>query len=399
MPDQNSLHQVMSEIQERREAEARVRKERVRNLKSHFLINPGSVNDTELLEIVFDAPSELGNPDFHQEQDLDPYVEALSFSTKPLDSIGAENLKTAWSEFFKETFSRMGDLEEEDVQHGLIADWYFRREMWAHSVAVYEHVYWKIHQMELVNCRECHATWVLQLWKACIKFGLKRRALDLTPRIKEYEGEGEITPEDFFDVLTEEVELRFQNQRDLFDRERGLAKDRLSMEYGPLFDSLNKITRDYVFEAELWSHATLRELEPTAGPRRWILAIESEFHHKVFKRNREILERCLQGDRPARPLRPEQSCSIGQVACLVGKVGSTRDVDVSLQTVFSKLQGRQEFTSADNLGILNEVVEHRKPFAHIIKQRDYTSEDCAQFLNVARNSGWVFRFLSALQPK
>jgi len=84
---------------------------------------------------------------------------------------------------------------------------------------------------------------------------------------------------------------------------------------------------------------------------------------------------------------------------LVRKAGSKRDEDKLLQAVFRKLQGSQEFTSAANLGIPNEVVEHRKQIAHFTEHRNYTSEDCDSFLNVVRDSGWVFRFLSALQPK
>ena len=359
MADQYS-RQIMRYVQEKIETEARIRKEKVCELKNKFLINPCSVNDTELLEIIFVSLSELEKPGFHQEQDLDPYMEALSFSNQQLDNLDAENLKAAWSEFFKETFYDTGNLEEEDVRHDLIALWYFFRKMWAHSVAVYEHVNRKIRQNELVNCSEYHATWVLQLWKACIEFGIKKRALELTPRIKEYESDGEIASEDFFDVLTKEVKLRFEDQKDLIDYERELAKQHLYVQHESLLDSLEKTTRDYVIEAELWSRANLRELEPTAGPRRWILAIESEFHHKVFERDRNILEKYWQGNRQESPLRPGQSCSIGQVALLVRKAGSRMDKDKLLQAVFRRLQGSQEFTRSANLGIPNEVVEHRK---------------------------------------
>jgi hypothetical protein len=350
----------MRYVQEKIETEARIRKEKVCELKNKFLIDSCSVNDTELLEIIFVSLSELEKPGFHQEQDLDPYMEALSFSNQQLDKLDAENLKAAWSEFFKETFYDTGNLEEEDVRHDLIALWYFFRKMWAHSVAVYEHVYRKIRKNELVNCSEYHATWVLQLWKACIEYGIKKRALELTPRIKEYESDGEIASEDFFDVLTKEVKLRFEDQKDLIDYERELAKQHLYIQHESLLDSLEKTTRDYVIEAELWSRANLRELEPTAAPRRWILAIESEFHHKVFERDRNILEKYLQGNRQESPLRPGQSCSIGQVALLVRKAGSRMDKDKLLQAVFRRLQGSQEFTRSANLGIPNEVVEHRK---------------------------------------
>jgi hypothetical protein len=163
------------------------------------------------------------------------------------------------------------------------------------------------------------------------------------------------------------------------------------------FDKLHAATRIHLIDAELWSEGHMRRDEPTAGPRRWVLAIESEFHYKVFKPNREILERALQGNRPESPLRPEQSCSIGQIAGLVKKAGSGRPTDKLVAAVFGRLRGHRKFVSGQ-LNIPEVAPKHREKFAHVKEEGPYAQDDCDDFIRQVRASGWIYQFLLALQP-
>ncbi len=388
MPDQDSVRNFIEGLFKEIEA----RKERVCELKNQFLTNPKAIGDAELLQIITDSLALLNAPDFHQERDLDPFVEALSFSKRDLGGLDGEALKTAWSAFLEATSY---DAYVEEARYDLIALWYFCREMWSHAVAVYEHVYRLIRDVSLPNLQEWHAQWVLQLWRSCIKRGLYKRAFELTGRLREYQGDGDISPEDYLEILQKENELRYRDQRDLFDRERAFAKKRLSIEHGPLLDCLDRTTREYVVEAELWSHPELRTLEPTAAPRRWALAVECEFHRKVFEPDRSILEKYLQGNKSESPLRRGQTCSVGQIAGILRGARLNKLVGA----VFMKLRGSRDFTANDRLDIDRVIVEHRKQIAHVTEHGIYTPEECEKFVRLVRDSGWVFRFLAALQPR
>ncbi len=163
------------------------------------------------------------------------------------------------------------------------------------------------------------------------------------------------------------------------------------------FDKLHAVTRSHLIDAELWSKDHMRRDEPTAGPRRWVLAIESEFHYKVFKPNREILEQVLQGNRSESLLRPEQSCSIGQIAGLVKRASSGRPADAFVAAVFGRVRGRRKLVSAQ-LNIPTMAPKHREKFAHVKEEGPYTQADCDDFIRQVRDSGWVCQFLLALQP-
>ena len=144
-------------------------------------------------------------------------------------------------------------------------------------------------------------------------------------------------------------------------------------------------------EAELWSSDHWRNIEPSAAPLRWALAIESEFHDKVFKPHRKHIQSALGAHAP----RSGRACGIGQIAEVSEKAGSN---NIGLKIMFAKIRGGDSLASSDTLAKLRIVCDHRNKIAHIREKegRAYTVEQCHDFLREIRNMGWVFEFLEAL---
>jgi hypothetical protein len=110
------------------------------------------------------------------------------------------------------------------------------------------------------------------------------------------------------------------------------------------------------------------------------------------------LERALQGERAESPLRPGQSCSIGQIAQVLKRAGSGRPPDAFVTAVFRALHGSQLF-SRGQLHIPELMPTHRARIAHITGGGPYSLENSTRFISEVRDSGWVFRFLDAIQPR
>ena len=389
MPEESPHTETLREIAEKLEQETRIHREHLNCLKDSFRTNRGNLTDAELLEIILDASSLIDKPEFDQEDNLDAHMDSLAFTTISLIESDGESLKTAWSEFLGKTFLDMKDRA--DDLYDIVAAWYFSKEMWSHSVAVYEYLYRQVRSGELVNDQESHAWWVLQLWKSCVKRGLKQRARELFGRIAEYHDDGEIVDADYYEILLQELELRDDETRETFEQDRCLAEERLRLDHGHMFDGLHPRTKGYVINAELWSDNRRRHLEPSAGPLGWALAIEAEFHQKVYKPHRDILTSALK--------RSLKTCGPRDISDLINLSFSGSFDGRVISGVFETLIGGRGLTSIANLDALEVICEHRKQIAHVTNFGPYTSERCNNFLRILHDSGWLFKFLSALQPR
>ena len=389
MPEENphtdKLREILREIAEKQEQKTRVHREHLSCLKDSFRKNRGNITDAELLEIILDASSLINKPEFDQEDDLDPYMDSLTFTTASLVEADGESLKAAWSEFLGKTFLDMKDRA--DDHYDIVAAWYFSKEMWSHSVAVYEHLYRQVRSVELVNDQESHAWWVLQLWKSCVKRGLKQRARELFGRISEYHDDGEISFADYDEVLRKEGELRYSEIYETINRDRHLAESRLQIEIGSVFDRLHDSTKRRIVDAELWSDDRMLNLEPLLGPLFWAQVIESEFHHKVYGPNKEVLGGLLvEKER-------EQTCGLGQIVNLI-RSGSKQNSKTILE---KKLPVWHQLLSVSGLvPMLERIRRDRNQIAHASSQGTYTKESSSKFVRDVRKSGWVFKFLSSL---
>ena len=388
MPEGNPHTETLREIAEKLEQETRIHREHLNCLKDSFRTNRGNLTDAELLEIILDASSLIDKPEFDQEDDLDPYMYSLTFTTTSLVEADGENLKTAWSEFLGRTF--LDTTTRVDDNYDVVALWYFSKEMWSHSVAVYEYLYRQVRSGELVNDQESHAWWVLQLWKSCVKRGFKQRARELFGRIAECHDDGEISFADYDEVLRKEGELRYSEIHETINRDRHLAESQLQIEIGPVFDRLHDYTKRLVVDAELWSDDRMLKLEPLLGPLFWAQAVESEFHYKIYNPNQEGLGKLLGEFRP----KPGMTCGVGQISKLIEVSGSNPDKKANVEKTIPAW--RNLVSVPDLVKILKGISRDRNQIAHVASEGPYTKENSVEFVKHVRNSGWIFKFLSSL---
>lgn len=143
---------------------------------------------------------------------------------------------------------------------------------------------------------------------------------------------------------------------------------------GDLITKLHAVTKRFLVQAELMSTASVRHIDPSAAPLRWVLAIESEFHHKLYEGNRHRLERIL-GEKPAKP---GKSCSIGQIHVLVKKIGGDRLKRPQIEAAIPAW--RRLLAVRDVIAILELAQQHRNQIAHVTKLGPYTQVRCDEFL-------------------
>jgi hypothetical protein len=369
------------------------RRERLQYLEAKFKDDPESLTDRDRLELIALMPR---SPEIQSAQHLEALVTQLTFVNEAIDP---EDLRTAWKKFLTSLSSC--DSPSLPPEWNSKCDWVMARcfeELGKrmHSVSVCEYM---LSQMIGGDpdyhkyAEEC----LFGLFEYYFESKPSRRAREILTLITTYCENDFISDDRYYAVLPKETELFYREKGEVVDRDRHLVEERLRLELMEAFDKLHAATRIHLIDAELWSEGHMRRDEPTAGPRRWVLAIESEFHYKVFKPNREILERALQGNRPESPLRPEQSCSIGQIAGLVKKAGSGRPTDKLVAAVFGRLRGHRKFVSGQ-LNIPEVAPKHREKFAHVKEEGPYAQDDCDDFIRQVRASGWIYQFLLALQP-
>lgn len=369
------------------------RRERVRCLEERFRECPESLTDRDRLEWITQKVRKQG---FGSDPHFEMLVTLLTFAKETIDP---ENLKTAWKEFLTSGASCDSPTSPEEWDLTCDRDIAHRFEHFgktAHSISVYEHILSEIIGGD-PNYRDGVEECLFKLFEYYTKGTSTRRAREILTLIRTYNENGWVSDARYYEVLPQETELFYRELGERVDQGRRLVEERLRLEIGEMFENLHPMTRGFIVDAELWSDNRMRNLEPTAGPRRWILAVESEFHHKVFRKNRAVLERALQGNRLENLLRPEQSCSIGQIALLVRKAGSGRPENALVTAVFRSLRGSKKFAGAQ-IDIPQVMPKHRERFAHVNKGGDYTQEECNDFIREVRDSEWVHQFLLALQP-
>src|SRR5690349_12857770 len=150
--------------------------------------------------------------------------------------------------------------------------------------------------------------------------------------------------------------------------------------------------RQILIRAEEVSTEIVRKIDPAAAPLCWSLAIEAEFHRKVYERNKDPLDLILDDKRPRRG----QTCGIGQIVLLVEKT-----ISDSMKRPLVEKQialWRKLLEVPRILEMLALVQEHRNQIAHVAKRGIYTLGRSNEFVKGLRESGWLAEFLSALQP-
>jgi hypothetical protein len=134
MPEENPLVEILGKVAREQEQKARIHREHLNHLKDIFRQKRNSLTDAELLEIILEAGTLLDRPEFNQEDDLDSYMNSLTFTTDSLVDDDGESLKTAWSEFLEKTLVDMKTRTDDSYE--VVALWYSNKEMWSHSIAV-----------------------------------------------------------------------------------------------------------------------------------------------------------------------------------------------------------------------------------------------------------------------
>ena len=285
--------------------------EQVQLIRSRLQVAPGSVTDRELLDCI--------NCLFHDvcsttpfEEDYDQFIEALSFTKRPLEEVQSGELRRAWTNFLEDNgLSLDWPLHEGFVQ------WYGSAEMPLHEIAVLEHLLTMHRQGELAPGESDLEGWLLSLFQLCVRQNLAPRARHVAELIGDYHEDGFVSPSGYAEVLAQQSGLRYLEFGQAIEDDRVEVERRLRSDYVSLFQDLHEATRSLVIDAELWSKANLRAIEPAASPRRWALVVEAEFNAKVFQPNRNALEPALREGNSDRRLRPSQSCSIGQIDRLI----------------------------------------------------------------------------------
>jgi len=389
MPLEDALRGIVSDL----EAEQRRRRclEQVQLVRSRLQVAPNSVTDGEILRCIDCL--------FHDvysttpfEEDYDQLIEALSFTKRPLEGLQSGELRKAWTRFLEESETHL-----DFPLHEGFAWWYLHRDITGHAIAVLEYLLTMIRRGELGDYAESYEAWLMDLFRACVRHNLIARARHVAELIGDYHEDGFVSLSGYAEILPQVSALRYPEFGQAIEEDRVEVERRLCSEYGPLFQKLHEVTRSLVIDAELWSKANLREIEPAAGPRRWVLAVESEFHEKVFQPNREILESALRRGDSGKRLGHGKSCSVGQVTRLIRFSRNENVVGSGIvREVFAKFRGGPQFKGLDPPEVL---VDHREQIAHVTERGPYTLANCEEFVRIVCKSCWIFKFLEAIQPR
>jgi len=365
--------------------------DQVQLVRSRLLVSPNSVTDKEIFGCVDCL--------FHDvysttpfEEDYDQLIEALSFTRRPLEEVQSGELRRAWTNFLEDNGTCLGwPLHEGFVQ------WYGNAEMPLHEIAVLEHLLTMHRQGELAPGESDLEGWLLSLFRLCVRQNLAPRARHVAELIGDYHDDGFVSLSAYAEILAHQGTLRDRELGQVIEDSRIEAGNRLRSGCGALFQSLQETTKSLLIDAELWSNANLRDIESAAGPRRWVLAVEAEFNAKVFQPNRDNLEPALREGSPDRQMRKNQSCSIGQIDRLIKLSRQGNLLGATVRAVFDRLLGGHELQAGRDLDIPRILLDHRNQIAHVTERGPYTPALCTEFLRDVRESGWLFRFLKAIQ--
>jgi hypothetical protein len=381
MPMNDETREVLRKVWEEQEGK---RRERIHHLEAKFKNDPESLTDRDRLELI---GLMVCNQEIESAQHFETLVTSLSFTK---DTIDPENLKRAWKDFLTSEMSDSATSAEEwNLTCDLVMARCFERlNKTAQSISVYEHIL-----SETIggdpNYRDSAEDCLFKLFEHYIKGESGRRAREILTLIRTYNENDLVSDERYYAVLPQETELFYRELGEAVDRDRCLVEERLRLEIGDKFEKLHPLTKGYIVDAELWSDDRMRNLEPSAGPRRWALAIEAEFHHKVYETHRNELASALG--------RSPKTCGPRDISDLIKHSSSGILAGRVIKKVFERF-GRGTLTSIANLDALEVICEHRNQIAHDATRGPYTLKRCNAFMREIRESEWIFTFLSSLQP-
>ena len=362
---------------------------RLERFKTRLQNDPETVTDVQILEHIQELFWCRGTEPCDEE--YDPLISSLSFTKADFQRCDAHELKRAWTGFLKRAFGFETSWEW-PCNFGL-AQWYLFHDKPSHAIAVYEHLYTQIRRMELAEYEDTYERCLLKLFELCVEQGLTERARHVAELIGDYHDDGLISVDAYANVLAEQAALRYREMRDVIERDREEAKKNLRHEIGPLFAGLHDTTRKLVIDAELWSQDRLKGIDPIAAPLRWALAIESEFHHRVYEARKHRLDGILGETR--RP-KGRRTCGIGQMLVLVKETCSD---PIKRPLVEREIPAwRKLLAVPDIVETLNVIKEHRDQIAHVTERGIYTQARCSEFVRRIRESRWIIKFMQAIQP-
>jgi hypothetical protein len=382
MPMNDEFREALRRVQDEQEGK---RREHIRCLEERFRECPESLTDRDRLEWIAQM---VRNPEIESAKHFETLMNSLTFTRM---SLASDELRRAWSDFVRQQLGCGGSLDESEWTaqcDGVMARGFEHLEKTTQAASVYEHILAEIIRGNPDYHGEAEPC-LLNLFKYYNAKGLTKRARELAMLMGMWNEEGLIDPESYFYVLEQDTRLSYKERGEIVDRDRDLARERLKLEFGDTIDRLHSSTKSLVIDAELWSDPRMQSLEPFAGPLRWALAIESEFHHKIYSPNREVLGNLLGEERP----KIEQTCGLGQIIKLI-KSGSNQ---ISRTMLEKKLPVWHEFVSVSDLGtMLKRISDDRNQIAHASSKGTYTKKNSSEFVRVVRKSGWIFQFLSSM---
>ncbi len=392
------MKEVMNDPESQREMQRKIEEWETQRLDiiSRPQSGPEALTDGEILNLIgkgFDLFCEVpfGNH-------YDHLIERLSFTHSELEVDDERKLKTTWTTFLNEADTTFDEL----ILSEGVAGWYEEREMYAHAIAVYEHLYTLVRRGEL-GCDHFDQRFdssersLLEIWLGSLVslyyYRLKQpeRARHFCELIEDYYNDDYVSLVGSAEAISWRDELSRAAINPRFQTDLDAAQNRLRHEYGSLFDDLHNRTKKFVVGAELWSDKHWIKINPWSVPLRWALSIESEFHYQVFQPNRHQIERLLGDDAPRR----NQICGLGQIITVFEEAGP----NVGLSCILAPKRNREFLTSRDTLAKLKVVRNDRNRVAHASERNAYTLAESLDFVEKIRKTKWVFKFLDALQPK
>lgn len=378
MPDEtrDALKSLLDQEEDRR-------RKRIDLLRWKFDDEHESLTDEERLDLIALI---IRNPETETTGLFEKLVSQLTFLDRVIDP---ENLRTAWKDFLN-----AGVLPQEwdSKCDYVLARSFEQLGKTIHSVSVYEYMLSQMIGGD-PDYRDYAEECLFGLFEHFFESKPSRRAREILTLITTYYETGFISDDRYYAVLPKETELSCREIGEVVDRDRNLAEERLRLEMMETFDRLHAITRSHLIDAELWSNDRMRNLEPSAGPFRWALAIEAEFHYKVYEPHKSEIAAAL-----GRSASPPKTCGPRDISDLLKLFRSGKLAGNVISKVFKGLIGNSALASIDNLDALEVICEHRNQIAHVTTLGPYTLERCNSFMKEIKKSEWVFTFLSSLQP-
>ncbi len=231
--------------------------------------------------------------------------------------------------------------------------------------------------------------WLKQLFRLCQRQRMTERALHVGRLIGDYYEEGLFKPADYAEVIADMSVLQHYELSEKLERERAEAERRYNRDFHEVKGRVHPDTERCLIQAELMSTSNMRKIDASAAPLCWALAIESEFHHKVFATNGGKLARLLGIKRSSGP----------------GMTASFREIITMLQKdAIDRTLIEKEVPTWCNVLAVPAIVEnlrlvqnHRNQIAHIKNVGPYSTSRCEEFIEQIRDSGWICKLLSSLQ--